>query len=527
MRNNKKYILIPFILIILLLLPTTVMAASNNSYNKLLLGILQANEYILGAEQTISMESSINSSDPLLVNIEAHDTTYNIVLIKWLAGEIATDNYDLFDSEDANEITITSGKDITTSFEVPEYGIYTVCAKNENGDRYGLVISVQDQNVPKVTITKEETNKRNITIVAESTFNTIETIKYAKKANKDETIDFETQGTEITITPAQTVTVTHSFEEDGIYAIYVKDSEGNSMTNTIYAYKDFPIQTNITIEDKTVNLEATGTISNIVEVRVTNNTAQTEEVLTIAPAQTITTSYEAPEYGSYTMYITDEIGFKKQIEFTLIEQVEQLPVATITYSPETATNGAVTATLSFDRDDVTITNNNGDNTYVFTENDNFTFEYMTATGKTGIKTANVTWITPVSIEAAYSSITENNVKYIKDITIGTTSKEFLSNINVIDANYNIYDTSNNEISETNKLATGMRLQAENEDAKLVVTGDINGDGKISVTDISNLKLHLVELSVLTNEKLYAADMNQTNTVTLTDLSQLKTIFVNL
>lgn len=527
MKNNKKYIIISFGLAIIFMLSTTVMATNSSNYNKLLLGLLQANEHILGGEQTLSMNATINPSNPLTVNIEAHDTTYNIVSLKWISGEVSAGNFSVFDAEDANEITITSGKDVTASFDVPAFGIYSVCATNDNGNRYATIINVQYRAIPTVTITKDEANKRNITIVAESEYNTIDTIKYAKKDTKDAKIDFTTQGTEIEITPAKKVTVQHSFEEDGIYAVYVKDSQGNYMINTIYAYKDFPIQENITAEGKTLNISVTATLSNISEIRITNTVSKEEKFLEVTPAKTINTSYEVTEYGSYSIEITDEIGFKKQVDLILQEQVEQLPIATITYSPATATNGTVTATITFDKEGVTITNNGGNNTYTFTENDNFTFEYTTALGTKLTQLVSVDWIKPVSIQKTYSIINENSVQYIKDIAIGTTGKSFLNNIDVIDANYKVYDALDNEILETDKLATGMVLKNENEELKLIVTGDINGDGELTLTDISNLKLHIVELNLLTNESLYAADTNKTNTVTLTDLSQLKTMLLNL
>ena len=204
-----------------------------------------------------------------------------------------------------------------------------------------------------------------------------------------------------------------------------------------------------------------------------------------------------------------------------------MPVATITYLPKEKTNGSVTATISFDKEGVTITNNEGNNTYTFTQNKNFIFEYKTSTGKTGTKEATVNWISPVNIEKTYTITNAENNSYIRKIPEKTTVEEFLNNINVIDANYKIYDAFDNSVAKATALSTTMKLKADTKQYTLVVTGDINGDGKITSTDVSQLKLHMIEATPLTGANLYAADINANDSVTLTDLSQLKAKIVGM
>ena len=66
---------------------------------------------------------------------------------------------------------------------------------------------------------------------------------------------------------------------------------------------------------------------------------------------------------------------------------------------------------------------------------------------------------------------------------------------------------------------------DNKNYTLIVRGDITGSGSITLTDISKVKLHLVELELLNETQQKAADMNYTTTLTLTDLSQIKRAFV--
>lgn len=83
---------------------------------------------------------------------------------------------------------------------------------------------------------------------------------------------------------------------------------------------------------------------------------------------------------------------------------------------------------------------------------------------------------------------------------------------------NIY--TNARISLINK-TTGDILQSY----VCILIGDINGDGQATITDLSKLKMHLVETEVLKNQYLCAADMNQDSKVSITDLSKYKMLLV--
>ena len=65
---------------------------------------------------------------------------------------------------------------------------------------------------------------------------------------------------------------------------------------------------------------------------------------------------------------------------------------TITYSSEEPTNQNVTASISFNKQNVTITNNGGSTQHEFEKNGEFTYEFIDESGITGEEKANVTWI---------------------------------------------------------------------------------------------------------------------------------------
>lgn len=82
---------------------------------------------------------------------------------------------------------------------------------------------------------------------------------------------------------------------------------------------------------------------------------------------------------------------------------EHRPAATIEFSTTDPTNGNVTAVLKnlFPDEHITITNNNGSDTYVFTENGAFTFFYVNDAGVEGKTTATVNWIDRKTPEADF------------------------------------------------------------------------------------------------------------------------------
>lgn len=90
--------------------------------------------------------------------------------------------------------------------------------------------------------------------------------------------------------------------------------------------------------------------------------------------------------------------------------------ATIDYNIKEKTNQNVIATISFNRANVTITNNSGNNTYTFTQNDEFTFEYMDEYGFTGQALATVNWIDKDAPQYTISKQQDGN-KVIVTITM--------------------------------------------------------------------------------------------------------------
>ena len=76
-----------------------------------------------------------------------------------------------------------------------------------------------------------------------------------------------------------------------------------------------------------------------------------------------------------------------------------------------------------------------------------------------------------------------------------------------------------------QLATGMTAVVGKKTYTLVVTGDVNGDGKITITDVVALQSQVVGKQELTGAYKEAADLNNDGKVTITDVVKAARVVV--
>lgn len=91
-------------------------------------------------------------------------------------------------------------------------------------------------------------------------------------------------------------------------------------------------------------------------------------------------------------YTYGEEGNKSRITYEIVKVNKTGIEATINYSTTESTTDPVIATVTFNKEGIKITNNEEKNTYEFTENGEFTFEYVDEAGRIGSITAKVDWI---------------------------------------------------------------------------------------------------------------------------------------
>lgn len=97
--------------------------------------------------------------------------------------------------------------------------------------------------------------------------------------------------------------------------------------------------------------------------------------------------------------------------------------------------------------------------------------------------------------------------------------------NIMNGDYELKLTyGDKEISNQIRVINSTYIEIDNNGNSL--KGDVSLDGKISVTDISQLKLAIVKIRELTAEQKKYADMNSDGKISVVDLSILKGVLVN-
>ena len=130
--------------------------------------------------------------------------------------------------------------------------------------------------------------------------------------------------------------------------------------------------------------------------------------------------------GKANIKVTTVDGNKTAVcKITVVDEQEDV-ISTISYDITDSTNKNVTATITFNRNDVTITNNDGNNQYVFETNGEFTFEYVDSEGNIGTNTARVNWIDK---EAPVLEIEYENINDGKEVKVMIKSNEELLEVN--------------------------------------------------------------------------------------------------
>ena len=123
-----------------------------------------------------------------------------------------------------------------------------------------------------------------------------------------------------------------------------------------------------------------------------------------------------------------------------------------------------------------------------------------------------------------SDVVEVSETEISGVSAGTTTEKLLESCD--GGEYCKVYSDGKEISEDTAVGTGMLLCVMNGDTvvnsyTIIVSGDVNGDGAASITDLLAVKAHLLNKSELTEAYASAADTNGDGSISITDFLQQK------
>ena len=132
-------------------------------------------------------------------------------------------------------------------------------------------------------------------------------------------------------------------------------------------------------------------------------------------------------------------------------------------------------------------------------------------------------ITKISFQVNYPSEDDYKVEknMIKNVTSNTTSLEFKNKF-YLGEDYNII-RNGNALSDTDKVSTGDVLKTKSgTEYKIIVTGDLNKDGSVTILDIIKLRVYLLLKNNLDDLEVIAADTNLDNkNITIIDLIKMR------
>ena len=146
---------------------------------------------------------------------------------------------------------------------------------------------------------------------------------------------------------------------------------------------------------------------------------------------------------------------------------------------------------------------------------------ITYQGKTTSFTVTVNSRVPSSITSSTYNIGGG---YLSKISAGITASTLLNGLNE-KAYCKVYKGST-EVSGNTPVGTGMTVKlldgsTVKQTLTIVVTGDTNGDGSITITDMLAVKSHLLKKSTLSGAAAKAADTSGDKAISITDFIQIK------
>lgn len=257
--------------------------------------------------------------------------------------------------EEGYRLMNNGGKNVYTFEDSGEFA-FEYLDKNGNMGRVPVKVDWIDKIDPTGTFTFTTTKPTNKTVVA--TLKPSEKIKITNNGGKD----------------------SYSFTKNGSFTFQFVDMVGNKGTATA----------KVNWIDR---VAPTATFSYDVKTLTNKNV-----VVTLKPSKKVTVlnnggknTYTFKKNGEFTFEFVDEAGNKNKAVAKVNWIDKTPPKATIEYTSNGGINDPVTAILR-PAEDVTIINNNGENSYKFTENGEFTFEFTDKVGNKGTAIAKVDWI---------------------------------------------------------------------------------------------------------------------------------------
>ncbi len=441
--------------------------------------------------------------------------------------------------EEGNIITLSEGESITLNI-VPNDG-YEI----ESITAFGNILEVSNKDSMDLTVNYEDVKDGN----------SIVDVKFVSKAVVEKEAEREETPVQPVAVPAE---ITMPAEKDVITRKKLKIEPTVTQTSGIQTYQwyknDVKLEgkTNKILEIENTKIEDAGNY--ILKVTTTVDTTSTEVTSTPCNVTVISTSFATVIEKMNDEPILAGTEFETNVSIRDLENIGEGLIA-ITGQLEYDTNLIELVSLEgtngwnadmengFNPENYKFVIDN--NKYVTENSPIFKMKFMAKEDITS-ETKTLIKIKEINGSNVQNDISSNDAEL--EITIKPVPTDISSDVYEIEENFvskilpeTSVDTlkenieTNQEITIKNKdgntitgeeiIGTGMTLEVGDKVYTLIVTGDLDGNGQITVTDLSQLKLHLVEKQLLSDIAIKAADMNDDQDITVTDLAKMKLVLI--
>lgn len=294
---------------------------------------------------------------------------------------------------------------------------------------------------------------------------------------------------------------------DYLYAITLSNWTDNVLNTKI---KDYITQNPVTIEYSETNItnkSVKATIKTNAEIQITNNSNSKE--------------YVFDQNGSFTF------------EYTIKGQAKQI-TAKVTNIDKTSPiiNGVVDGKLYTSKITQTITDENLDTIKLILNGEEVkNFKSGTTLTEEGFYTLTAIDKAGNKIQISFQIMENNNQNYIiqdniiKNISEQTKKSDFDNKLK-LGITYKI-TRNDEEINETDNIATGDILTTSAGDKyTLIVTGDLNKDGKLNLKDLVKMRKYFLDGNNLDENEILVADCNFDGKINLKDLVKMRLMLLN-
>lgn len=294
---------------------------------------------------------------------------------------------------------------------------------------------------------------------------------------------------------------------DYLYAITLSNWTDNVLNTKI---KDYITQNPVTIEYSETNItnkSVKATIKTNAEIQITNNSNSKE--------------YVFDQNGSFTF------------EYTIKGQAKQI-TAKVTNIDKTSPiiNGVVDGKLYTSKITQTITDENLDTIKLILNGEEVkNFKSGTTLTEEGFYTLTAIDKAGNKIQISFQIMENNNQNYIiqdniiKNISEQTKKSDFDNKLK-LGITYKIA-RNDEEINEKDNIATGDVLTTSAGDKyTLIVTGDLNKDGKLNLKDLVKMRKYFLDGNNLDENEILSADCNFDGKINLKDLVKMRLMLLN-